>query len=366
MKVTLFGYSRLNPYLLLYKRALEGQGLTVEVERLLGLKWLLTKGRACDAVHLHWIETAYEPPTAPQPVRRLTRFRFVKALRGIVRFVDFAAALWLAKVQGKIVVHTVHNLNPHDHLAFRPFAVLHRAAQRLILSLSDRVHVHNRYTRGILEATHPRTNGLTVVPIGNYIGCYPNRVSRTEARQRLDLSSADFLFLFLGLVRPYKGLEELIDAFKAIESPAGRLWIVGRPFDQRYQKRLLGLCRDQPAIRFVPDYVPDEAIQLYMNACNVCVLPYRNFTTSSAAMLAWSFGRPIVAPAIGSFPELVTPGVGILYDPSQPEALACALRRAEQQVWSDTEILDFARTFDWDRLGPQLAGLYGSDGEKPS
>ena len=108
----------------------------------------------------------------------------------------------------------------------------------------------------------------------------------------------------------------------------------------------------------LPEFVPNEAIQLYMNACNVCVLPYKNATTSGAAMLALSFGRPIVAPDIGPFPELITQATGILYDPSQPNALLLALQQARQQTWSEAEIFDYIHQFDWDKLGPQLASLY--------
>jgi len=120
------------------------------------------------------------------------------------------------------------------------------------------------------------------------------------------------------------------------------------------------LAQNNPAIKWVLEPVPDEAIQLYMNACNVCVLPYRWSTTSGAVMLAWTFGRPVIAPAIASFPELVTPETGILYDPSQPDALVSALQQARERSWSASAIFNYVHQFDWDRLGPQLASLYQS------
>jgi glycosyltransferase involved in cell wall biosynthesis len=95
-----------------------------------------------------------------------------------------------------------------------------------------------------------------------------------------------------------------------------------------------------------------------MNACDICVFPYREITTSSAALLALSFGRPLIVPAIGSFPELVTSETGILFDPSRPDALVSALEQAEQRSWCKTQILDFTQQFSWDKLGPQLIALY--------
>jgi len=108
----------------------------------------------------------------------------------------------------------------------------------------------------------------------------------------------------------------------------------------------------------VPEFIVDEAIQLYMNACDVFVLPYKDITTSGAAALALSFGRPIIAPAITSFPEVITSEVGILYDTSQPNGLVSALREARTRSWSESKIFDYAHQFDWDKLGPQFAALY--------
>ncbi|MBE9513439.1 MAG: glycosyltransferase [Chloroflexi bacterium] len=172
------------------------------------------------------------------------------------------------------------------------------------------------------------------------------------------MSDEAFVYLFLGLIRPYKGVEELIDAFEKLELPNSRLLIVGRALNASYGEKISSLSRNDPAIELIPEFVPDEGIQLYMNACDVCVLPYRNITTSSAAVLALSFGRPVIAPAITSFPELITPETGILYDPSEPDALVSALQQAGQQPWSESKIFDYVHQFDWDKLGPQLTNLY--------
>jgi beta-1,4-mannosyltransferase len=360
IRVAIFGYSELNPYLLLYKKALERQGLVVGLEGRFDLKWVVTKGKSCDAIHLHWIGTTYRP--AAWKIRsglgnKLVKNRLVTPLRGALRLANFTAALLLAKLQGKIVVYTVHNLKPHRSETW-PFVILNRIAHRVVLSLSNRIHSHNHYTRRILETTYHRGDNVSVVPLGNYVGYYPNQISRLEARRQLGVPDDAFVYLFLGLIRPYKGVEDLIDVFKKLETPTSQLLVVGRVFGAGYTEELLNRIQNNPAIKLVPEFVPDEAIQIYMNACDVCVLPYRNITTSSAAVLALSFGRPVIVPAIASFPELVTPETGILYDPSSPDGLVSALRQARQQSWSEARIIDYVRQFDWDRLGPKLADLY--------
>jgi beta-1,4-mannosyltransferase len=362
MRVTLFARvdTALNPYILLYKGALERQGFVVRLEQEFGLRWLATRGKSCDAIHLHWIEAAYKPARRnirSGLVKKLVRNRLVTPIRGALRLAEVSAALCLARLQGKVVVYTVHNLQPNYEQTW-PFVILNRIAHCLILSLANHVHAHSHYARRVLETVYHRREGVIVVPPGNYVGCYPNQISRCEARRQLGLPEDAFVYLFLGLIRPYKGVEELIGAFEELELPNSQLLIVGYVPSTSYEEKIAGLSRCNPDIKLVPEFVPDEAIQLYMNACDICVLPYRNITTSSAAVLALSFGRPVIAPAITSFLELVTPESGILYDPCQPHALASALRQARQRPWSESTVFDYVHQFDWDRLGPQLASLY--------
>jgi len=361
MRVTFFARvnTNLNPYLQLYKEALEGQGISVHLEREFSLKWLLTHGKTCDAIHLHWIEATYKPTAWNTRFRLIVKLmdnRLSTTLRAVLRLTNVSTALLLAKLQRKVIVYTVHNLTVKGE--FRAFIILNRIAHRVVLSLADHIHAHNHYTREILETAYGREDGVLVVPIGNYIGRYANQISRSEARQQLGLPEDAFVYAFMGLVRPYKGVEELIEAFEELESPNSRLLIVGRASNASYREKILGLTQNRPSIMLIPEFVPDEAIQLYMNACDVCALPYRHITTSSAALLALSFGRPVIVPAIASFPELVTPETGILYDPSEPDGLASALRQAGQRSWSEPEIFEYVHQFDWHTLGPQLAKLY--------
>jgi beta-1,4-mannosyltransferase len=348
----------LQPYVPLYKEALERQGLVVQLEREFNLKWLLTEGRSCDAIHLQFIVQTYvplEPDIRSERIRRLLNSRWIRPVRGAIVLARFSAVLLLAKLQGKVFVYTVHNLTPH-HKQSWPFAILRRMAHWVVLSLADQVHAHNHYSRQTLETVHGRKNAVRVIPIGNYVGFYPNEISQLDARQQLGLPEDAFVYLFLGMIRPYKGVEDLVVAFEELDSPDSRLLIVGRV--SMGSRNIPSLGQNNPAIKLVPEFVPNEAIQLYMNACNVCVLPYRYVTTSSAVMLAWTFGRPVVAPAIGPFPESVTLETGVLYDPSQTNGLASALRQARERSWSESEILDYVHRFDWDKLGPELASLY--------
>lgn len=362
MRVTIFSPYSTQPYIWLYKGALERQGLVVNIAPDLNLRWLLTKGKACDAIHLHWIDQVYRAPVSNLhfgPLAKLINGLLIKSLCGALHVVSFAITLLLAKLQRKIIVYTVHEFARH-HTEAKPLVILRRVVHWLVLSFADQIHAHNHYSRQILETIYGRKEGIQVVPIGNYVGHYANEMSKSEARRRLGLPPEAFVYLFLGWVRPYKGVQELIAAFGKLDSPNSRLLIVGRVSKSIY-RAITDLVQGNPDIKLVPEFVPDEDIQLYMNACDVCALPYKYITTSSAVMLAWTFGRPVIAPAIASFPGLVSPETGILYDPDQPNALTLALQQARERPWSKSQVLDYVRQFDWDNLGPQLAQLYQVD-----
>jgi glycosyltransferase involved in cell wall biosynthesis len=351
----------LNPYILLFKETLEGQGISVNLEREFNLKWLLSKSKFCDCIHLHWINPIYQPPKrqySNELIKGFMEFRYIWAFRSLVHLINVTIALFFARLHGKILVYTVHDL---DWFGLTPgfYSMLRRIAHHVVMKLSHHIHVHNHYSRMFIETRYKRKDGVIVIPHGNYIGCYPNKTSKHDARRYLGLGMEDFVYLFFGTLRPYKGLEDLLDAFSKLEMPSARLLIAGPVLGKSAYKFMLEkFSKDNPAINLVPEFISDENIQLYMKACDICVLPYKHITTSGAAALASSFGRPIIAPAITCFPELVKRETGILYDPSDQNALTSALLQASAKSWSESKIIDYSHQFDWDKLGPKLNMLY--------
>ena len=357
----------LNPYIHLFTQALRGQGLNVEVSDKLSSIWHLNAPETT-ALHLQYAETLYcvRAPSSwkSKSIRKLMCNRLVSPARSACRLGVSLLALTLCKLRGAWIVYTVLNLEPHSETT--PDRLLHRIASWSIVKLADRVQVCSEAAGDLVKARFKREKGVVAVPLGNFIDHYPRGISKSDARERLQIAPGLILFLFFGLIRPYKGIEDLIPAFCGLgpDLCGKRLLIVGAAQDKAYEARIAAIASSETSIKLLPGYVPDEKVQVFLAASDLVVFPYRGATTSAGGLLALSFGRPIIAPSSPAFSHLVTEQTGVLYDSNVPGALTAALRAGAQRTWDEQRILEFAHGFDWQRLGFSLRALYERAPEK--
>lgn len=362
--------AQVNPYIGLLHGGLSAAGADVRLADRLDPADL-AGGRRPDVIHLHWLDRYDRPPAFLVLGLRGARDLPRRALRRLVETVGNlpAAYQWrrwqrlyrlmrqLRRFQtaGGRVAYTVHNLDPHEG-----GGPADRWGTAALLRLADLVHVHDAGTAEALASRFGRRAGVVVIPHGHYMESYPNTIGHAEARERLNLPETAFIYVTLGLLRPYKGLEELLPAFRALPEPDALLLLAGKPGPGSYAGTLAALAGGDPRIRLVPDFVPPAEVQLYLNAADVCVLPYRQITTSGAALLAFSFGLPVIAPAIGAFPNLIGERRGLLYDPAAADGLTRALIQARQADWRGvrSEIMAWVAQFDWAEIGRQLVAAY--------
>jgi beta-1,4-mannosyltransferase len=302
--------------------------------------------RGCPrVVHLHWTHQYLGgADTTPGP---LIRARFIGQLR-------------LLRMLGVRLVWTVHNLGSHEG-ANDPAEM---AVHRRLVELSDAVICHCEAAKeaaAVEYALSPELRQrLHVVPHGSYVGVYPNTISRTEARNRLKLPLDARVLLFIGTVRPYKGLEDLLAAFRNVGHPGLRLIVAGRPRRPEAAAPIVAAASADPRVSLRLDYVPDDRLQVLLNASDAVVLPFRDILTSGSMILAMSFGRAVVAPSRGCLPSTLPPGGGILYDPDEPRGLEQALRAAldSDLVTMGARNLERARELDWGPIAAATEALY--------
>lgn len=301
-----------NAYQPLLMAALEKQGIEVIDGGGGGtfLRTALTKWKP-DVMHFHWLH--------PYMIRSTAIGTLIRGLRLLVD-------VMILRLFGVRIVWTLHNLHNHDRRHVR----LERWLTRRFVRLCDRVIAHSTAAEKLGQDTFAdsKIDRWVVIPHGSYVGCYPDTISREEARERLGIAADEFVFLFFGRVQAYKGILDLVSAFQTAKITNARLVIAGKPADDEADGLVRSAVRGDVTIDYRPGYVPDEDIQVFMRASDVVVLPFREILTSGSVLLAMSFGRAVIAPAMGCISETVAAGQNLLYCSDEKDGLGIALAAA--------------------------------------
>jgi glycosyltransferase involved in cell wall biosynthesis len=233
-----------------------------------------------------------------------------------------------------------------------------RTLTRLLAEM-DAVVVHSAHGAGRLQADFDApTERLRVIPHGtfDYLTRQDNEVPLPDELRDVEGP----VILAFGLVRPYKGTDVLLEAFRRIEG--AELWVVGMP--RMPMGELRELARRAPGtVRFVDRFVTDPEIPAFMRRADLVVLPYRNIEQSGVLYTALAFGRPLVLSAVGGFPEVAEQGAARLVPPEDPAALGEALSelladRSARDALADAATKAAATTYSWDRIGQATMALY--------
>ena len=166
--------------------------------------------------------------------------------------------------------------------------------------------------------------------------------------------------LYFGVIRPYKGVEVLVDAFRQVED--AELWVVGRPLEVSMAE----LRRIAPPrrVRFVDRYVSDAELPAFFRRADLLVLPHRNVDVSGVLFAGLAFGKAMVLSDVGGFRELVEEhGAGVLVPQGEPGELATAIGRlladpGERRRLEELAAAAASGPYSWDRIAGQTASLY--------
>jgi glycosyltransferase involved in cell wall biosynthesis len=280
-------------------------------------------------------------------------------LRTAARSLGFLALLAALRLRGARIVWTAHNPRPHE--AYRPLWGF--LVYRTVARWSDAIIAHSRAARDTLEAIYGPLPRAMVIPHGSYVGLYGPPRERAPSRATLGLPAAGRVLLSLGALRPYKGLDDLLDAFAGLPGEArGALLIAGAPKDRAYAESLARRAAAIPGARIDARFVPDAEMPVYVAAADAVVLPYHTLLTSGILLWALSYGRPVVAPAFAPVRELVREGqAGFLFAPGDLGSLRAALARALAHPDLDAlgrAGLELARGFEWPKIAEMTVECY--------
>ena len=165
--------------------------------------------------------------------------------------------------------------------------------------------------------------------------------------------------LCFGVVRPYKGVDVLLEAFRHVDA---ELWVVGRPLGESMER--LRRLAPPGRVRFVPRYVSDRELPAYFRRADLLVLPHRRVDVSGVLFAGLAFGKPMVLSDVGGFRDVALEhGAGRLVPPEDPEALGLAIRELLEDSGAREQLAARARAaaagpYSWDRISGQTLDLY--------
>ena len=233
---------------------------------------------------------------------------------------------------GVAVVQTVHNARRRggDRVLQPAGAPLYEEADALV-ALSQAA------ADALLEEHPGLAPRVRVIPPGIDAPGRSATVDRPAARARLGLEANAPVALFLGLIRPYKGLDLLFEAFAEVlrQIPAAKLVVAGlprssfRPFVRQIERLGIG-----EHVRTDLRYLPQTEMDDYLAAADLVVLPYRDASQSAVLGAALCADRPVVASAVGGLPEMLVEGAEEMLVPAGDVP---ALGRAMLRLLADRE-----------------------------
>jgi glycosyltransferase involved in cell wall biosynthesis len=252
------------------------------------------------------------------------------------------------------VVLTAHDLLPREP---RPGQA---RAQRRLYDRVDAVVAHSTYGRGqLVDGLGVQAGKVHVI----HHGAFTHLSALPAGPLMPELASTEGpVVLFFGLLRPYKGLETLLEAWHGVSGAS--LWIVGRP--------MMGLAplraRADASVRLVPRFVSDAELPALFRRADVVVLPYtrtERFDFSGVLATALAFGRPVVLSDIGGFGEVAAHGAARLVAPGDPDALRAALVEllgdpAARSALGDAASAAARGPYSWDGAARDTLALYRS------
>lgn len=241
----------------------------------------------------YWIDSI-NPFTWLQTFRQLRKFR--PELLILQWWISFWAPVWITlMVLNRLflrcpVLIVCHNVLPHET---RGYDVL---LTKLTLRMATHLIVQSDEEQQRLLALVPSASS-TIAPLPMFDMFVHQSITRSEARSQLGLPAESPILLFFGIVRPYKGLPELIRAFPAIRKSVDniRLVIAGEFWEDKADYlQLVDELALNDAIIIDDRYIPNEEVAVYFSAADALAAPYRFKTGSGVSQLANAFQLPVI------------------------------------------------------------------------
>ena len=308
--------------------------------------------------NVEYVIDAYNPLTLRDAVHRI-----------VVHSADLAIFDWwtlfwspgVAYMARRLRQHGVrtlficHNVFDHKTSGFTGAVdTVMSGVSKLLLRQADAYLVQSDEQRTILATIKPGAD--TIRRIHPIYTMLPAPSRQFEARGTLEL-------LFFGFIRPYKGLDLLLQAVSDLHDDGVYLTIVGEPWGDTSVIQRQIEAAGIPNVEAILSYVSDQEAADYLSRADAVVLPYRSATGSGVASLAYNFGKPVIATRVGGLTDTIVHGeTGVLVAPESSSALREAIGSVtrEQLRAMRPAIERLCADNSWDALARLLADVAAS------
>lgn len=262
---------------------------------------------------------------------------------------------------------TAHNILPHEYTRLDYYLryIVYKSATKII--------VHTAGVKDDMLKMYKLTpEKIHVVPaVLPIVEHHEENLTKSIAREKLNLSGDDQILLFFGYIRDYKGLDILLDAFELIKPAFSnlKLLIAGKPhtdeLHQQYEEQIHRMTSKDSVI-FVPQFIPTEDVDYYFSASDAVAMPYKKIYMSGVLQVAFSYGRAVLATNVGNFKENIRQGEnGFITNKNTPEEFANIISLAFQDVEKLSEMGDRAYQIhkeypDWVEIGQMTLEVYNN------
>jgi glycosyltransferase involved in cell wall biosynthesis len=216
----------------------------------------------------------------------------------LIIFIEF-------KLRRRPVIITVHNIQSHEKTR------LDQYVSGLLFKLCDHFIVHSSSNeRQLIEYFNIPDDKISIIPHGPLSFQVQGDIDRLKVRDEFGFKPQDKVLLFFGTIRPYKGIDTALNAFKEVvkQVPDARLLIAGKLWESwdRYEKIISDL-NISGYIKKHLRYIPAEEVGRFFIASDLVILPYHHFDSQSGVgAAALAFHKPMIVTDTGGLSEFVT------------------------------------------------------------
>lgn len=193
---------------------------------------------------------------------------------------------------------------------------------------------------------------------------FGEKISRSDALERLGLSPNHTYLLFFGFVRKYKGLDILLDALPSVikEFPSLRLIIAGEYYDdeEKYRSHIRQNKLEEHCIVF-NKFISDSEVKFFFCASEALVLPYKSATQSGVTQISYHFDTPMIISNVGGLAEHFDHmQEGLICQPNAESVAQGILKLCRDEIYKDMSkyIETSKQKFSWQTFTKSLLRVF--------